>query len=197
MVMPEIGFAEEPIWPQMREDTGAKKNPKITIRTAPSRLTPSCGSNVRTMARAIEPPTVSERGRSSSVRSRVTACPSRDERSSLQLAVTHVPDQLPRGEAERLGEARSHQFDRRGEHQVGEAPPGEQVAGDARAGNVAPPRELRGAVRREERPLRLSGIPPQRSAEPDHARQAESAERPRRPRLGQARGAPPHAGFDG
>src|SRR2546421_390161 len=75
MVMPEIGFAEEPIWPQMREDTVAKKNPKITVRTA---------------ARAIEPPTVSERGRSSSVRSRVTAWPSRDARNSFQLEANEL-----------------------------------------------------------------------------------------------------------
>src|SRR5207253_10496569 len=56
MVIPEIGFAEDPICPVTREDTVAKKNPKITIRTAPSRLTPSCGSSVRTMARAIDLP---------------------------------------------------------------------------------------------------------------------------------------------
>src|SRR3989454_8452876 len=51
MVMPEIGLADEPIWPQMREETVAKKNPKMTIRIAPSRLTPTCGRSVRTMAR--------------------------------------------------------------------------------------------------------------------------------------------------
>src|SRR2546430_6082478 len=82
IVMPEIGFAEEPIWPQMREDTVAKKKPKITIRTAPSRLTPSCGNRVRTMASATEPPTVSEMGRSSSVRGRVMAWLRSEEHTS-------------------------------------------------------------------------------------------------------------------
>src|SRR6059036_1795493 len=85
MVMPEIGFAEEPICPQMREETVAKKNPKITIRTAPSRFTATCGRSARTMARATEPPTVREMGRSSSVRSLVTAWPSRESRRSLRL----------------------------------------------------------------------------------------------------------------
>ena len=32
MVMPEIGFDEEPISPVMRDDTVAKKKPKSTIR---------------------------------------------------------------------------------------------------------------------------------------------------------------------
>ena len=85
MVIPEIGFAEDPICPVTREETVAKKNPKITIRTAPSRLTPTCGSRVSTTARAIDPPTVSEIGRSSSVRSRVTAWPIRESRRSLRL----------------------------------------------------------------------------------------------------------------
>ncbi len=85
MVMPEIGFADEPICPQMREETVAKKNPKMTIRIAPSRLTPTCGKSARTMARATEPPTVREIGRSSSVRSRVTAWPRRESRRSLRL----------------------------------------------------------------------------------------------------------------
>ena len=48
MVMPEIGFALTPISPVMREETTTKKNPKITISTAPSRLTASCGSKVST-----------------------------------------------------------------------------------------------------------------------------------------------------
>src|SRR2546428_8334749 len=90
MVMPEIGFAEDPIWPVTREDTVAKKNPNSTIRIAPSRLTPTCGSRVSTIARAIDPPTVREIGRSSSVRSRVTACPSRESRRSLRLEANEL-----------------------------------------------------------------------------------------------------------
>src|SRR5207237_8457119 len=90
IVKPEIGFAEEPIWPQMREDTVAKKKPKITIRTAPSRLTPSCGNRVRTMASATEPPTVSEMGRSSSVRGRVMAWLSPEPRRSFRLEVKEL-----------------------------------------------------------------------------------------------------------
>jgi len=53
--MPEIGFAELPIWPQIREDTVVKKNPNSTMRSAPSRLTPTCGSNARTIASATAP----------------------------------------------------------------------------------------------------------------------------------------------
>jgi len=41
MVMPEIGFAELPTWPQMRDDTVVKKNPKMMIRMPPSRFTRS------------------------------------------------------------------------------------------------------------------------------------------------------------
>src|ERR1041385_6637476 len=38
MVMPEIGFDEVPIRPVMREETVAKKKPKIRIRIAASGL---------------------------------------------------------------------------------------------------------------------------------------------------------------
>ena len=40
MVMPEIGLAELPTCPQMRDDTVVKKNPKMMMSTAPSRFTP-------------------------------------------------------------------------------------------------------------------------------------------------------------
>jgi len=55
MVMPEIGFAEEPIWPQMREDTVAKKNPKNHDQDGAEQVDASCGSSVRRW-QAIEPP---------------------------------------------------------------------------------------------------------------------------------------------
>src|SRR5256885_1041131 len=78
MVMPEIGLAELPIWPQMREETVVKKKPKIMISTPPSRFTPICGRNASTIARPMEPNTVMLMGRSSSVRSfAATAWPRR------------------------------------------------------------------------------------------------------------------------
>ena len=64
MVMPEIGLALTPISPVMREETTTKKNPKITISTAPSRLTASCGSMVRTSASTTAPTGVTQMGRS-------------------------------------------------------------------------------------------------------------------------------------
>ena len=42
MVMPEIGFDEEPIRPVMRDDTVAKKNPKKMISTD-TRMLPCVG----------------------------------------------------------------------------------------------------------------------------------------------------------
>ena len=57
MVMPEIGFDEEPIRPVMRDDTVAKKKPKSTIRID-TRMLPCVGSpgvTARKMARASEP----------------------------------------------------------------------------------------------------------------------------------------------
>ena len=38
MVMPETGFAEVPIRPQMREDTVTNRKPKITTSTAATAL---------------------------------------------------------------------------------------------------------------------------------------------------------------
>ena len=69
IVIPEMGFAELPTWPQMRDETVVKKNPKMMMRMPPSRLTPICGMSAIAMARTIEPNTVTLIGRSSSVRS--------------------------------------------------------------------------------------------------------------------------------
>src|SRR5947208_6795680 len=69
IVIPEIGFAELPIWPQIREDTVVKKNPNAMIIAAPSRFTPTCGRKASTNARASDPNTVTVIGKSSSVRS--------------------------------------------------------------------------------------------------------------------------------
>ena len=82
MVMPEIGLALTPISPVMREETTTKKNPKITISTAPSRLTASCGSKVRISASTTAPTGVTQMGRSTSVRTRAAASPTLRRRSS-------------------------------------------------------------------------------------------------------------------
>ena len=87
IVMPEIGLAELPICPQMREDTVVKKNPNAMMRAAPSRFTPICGRKATTTARASDPNTVRVIGRSSSVRSRwLTAWPRRLAFRSAKLA---------------------------------------------------------------------------------------------------------------
>ena len=44
IAIPETGLLELPIIPTIREDTVAKKNPKITIRSAPSGLTGIAGT---------------------------------------------------------------------------------------------------------------------------------------------------------
>ena len=87
IVIPEMGLAELPIWPQIRDDTVVKKNPKAMISTAPSRFTPIWGRNATTTASPSEPNTVSVIGRSSSVRSRwLTAWPRRLSLRSAKLA---------------------------------------------------------------------------------------------------------------
>jgi hypothetical protein len=72
IVIPEIGFDEEPIWPQMRELTVAKKNPKITMRTPASQLTLSWGIAAMKIAMMMTPTRVNEIGRSRSVRGTTT-----------------------------------------------------------------------------------------------------------------------------
>src|SRR5204863_8085562 len=77
------------------------------------------------------------------------AWPDVKEEGRAELTRAHVADQLDRREAERLGEARPHELDRRSEHQVSEAAAGEQVARDARADDVAHPHELGGGLRED------------------------------------------------
>ena len=75
IVMPEIGFDEVPISPVMRDDTVAKKNPKIRIRTA-ARALPCVGRRgvtVRNTASSSDPPRTTVIGMSRSVRSRAGA----------------------------------------------------------------------------------------------------------------------------
>ena len=87
MVIPEIGFAELPTCPQIRDDTVVKKNPKMMIRMPPRRFTPMPGISAIAMASRIEPKTVTLIGRSSSVRSfAATAWPSRLARMSANPA---------------------------------------------------------------------------------------------------------------
>ena len=87
IVIPEMGFAELPTWPQMRDETVVKKKPKMMIRIPPSRFTPICGMRAIAIASTIEPNTVRLIGKSSSVRSlAATAWPSRLARMSANPA---------------------------------------------------------------------------------------------------------------
>src|SRR4051812_37757803 len=82
IVMPEIGFDDVPIRPVMRDETVAKKKPKIKTRTA-ARTLPYVGSDGTTMrksARRSDPPTTTVIGMSRSVRARL-ALPVPDEMS--------------------------------------------------------------------------------------------------------------------
>src|SRR6185436_3394147 len=70
IVMPEIGLDDVPINPVMRDDTVAKKKPKIRIRTAASTL--PCvgrpGEKARKRPRRSDPPSTTIIGMSRSVR---------------------------------------------------------------------------------------------------------------------------------
>ena len=71
IVMPEIGFDDEPMRPVMRDETVAKKKPKRTMRID-TRMLPCVGSpgvTARKMARASEPTSTTIIGMSRSVRS--------------------------------------------------------------------------------------------------------------------------------
>src|ERR1041385_5721892 len=70
IVMPEIGLDEVPISPVMRDDTVAKKNPKIRIRIAASGLpyVGSVGIAARNTASSSDPPMTTLIGTSRSVR---------------------------------------------------------------------------------------------------------------------------------
>ncbi len=72
-VIPEIGFDDEPISPVSREDTVTNRNPKITISAAannPCQLKPSPRLGIAVMARtrAMLPASVTQMGKSRSVR---------------------------------------------------------------------------------------------------------------------------------
>ena len=61
IVIPEIGFDDEPMSPTMRDETVTKKKPKTTIRTASRSLPPivpgTNGRNAMIAASATEPST--------------------------------------------------------------------------------------------------------------------------------------------
>ena len=54
MVIPDTGLFELPTMPTMRADTVTKKNPKITMRIAPPRLTGTAGISHRRTAMIAE-----------------------------------------------------------------------------------------------------------------------------------------------
>src|SRR5215472_17146997 len=57
-VIPDIGLDEEPISPVRREETVTKRNPKMTIRIAPSQFIWRVGAaQIRTIAANIPPAT--------------------------------------------------------------------------------------------------------------------------------------------
>src|SRR5215213_230938 len=70
IVMPEIGFDDDPIRPVMRDDTVTKKKPKTMISSDTRKL--PCvgmpGAIARKAARASDPPATIVSGRSRSVR---------------------------------------------------------------------------------------------------------------------------------
>ena len=72
IVIPEIGFDEEPISPVIRELTVTNRNPKSTIKTAPTtRPTSEVGIRLEpaiTPTKASEPNSTTDIGRSRSVR---------------------------------------------------------------------------------------------------------------------------------
>ena len=67
IAIPETGLLELPIIPTIREDTVAKKNPKITIRSAPSGLTGIAGTAQMITTIAMIPIRIKFIGRSWSV----------------------------------------------------------------------------------------------------------------------------------
>ena len=69
MAIPDTGLLEEPIRPTIREDTVAKKKPKTTTITAPSRFTGKAGSSQMATAMTTMATSSTGMGISCSVRS--------------------------------------------------------------------------------------------------------------------------------
>ena len=117
MVMPEIGLALTPISPVMRDDTVTKKKPNTTMSMAPSRLTPSCGSTVSRRASATAPTSVTQIGRSRSVRSRVVAVA--DAAAEVLEAGAEGADDRRQRPEQRDDAGRGHRAGADVEHEVG------------------------------------------------------------------------------
>src|SRR5438045_1055034 len=86
MVIPEMGFDDEPMMPTIREDTVTKKKPKTTtnkpMTSEPGSLPGKFGKKATMATITTAPPTTKVSGRSRSVRCRVSA-PPREARSSF------------------------------------------------------------------------------------------------------------------
>src|SRR2546428_5170383 len=95
IVIPEIGFDEEPISPVMRDDTVAKKNPKISTSSAAMTLpwVGRPGTTIRNRPSSTLPPRTMLIGMSRSVRNRAAAPPAAAPKSR----------RLPRAEAIMVG----------------------------------------------------------------------------------------------
>src|SRR4051812_10159359 len=75
IVIPEIGFDDEPMRPTIREETVTKKKPNTTTRSE-ARTFPwvgICGATARKIAKRTVPPRTTVSGRSCSVRARPPA----------------------------------------------------------------------------------------------------------------------------
>ena len=75
MVIPDTGLLLLPMRPTIREDTVAKKKPKITIRKALNRLTGTAGISQISNARTTTPMIIAFIGISLSVRSSLPVFP--------------------------------------------------------------------------------------------------------------------------
>ena len=121
IVMPEIGLAELPISPTMREETVTNRNPNTTTSRDAARLAsrlvcaPGTGLNVRnrnikTTSRT-EPPTTTDMGKSRSVRFSAAAA-ARDLSEALRAFAECAPDGRQRAQqgknAGRRHRARAH-----------------------------------------------------------------------------------------
>ena len=73
MAMPETGLLEEPIRPTMREDTVAKKKPKMMTISAVNRFRGMAGTSHSTTATASTPSRTTFMGISCSVRRELTS----------------------------------------------------------------------------------------------------------------------------
>src|SRR5262245_36350516 len=88
IVIPEMGFDDDPIRPVIREDTVAKKKPKIRMRMAATILpwVGNPGVTARKIASSTEPPSTTAIGMSRSVLVPVPAVAAAEKSRRLPLA---------------------------------------------------------------------------------------------------------------